>query len=177
MIWNVYSCPVPASVYLLVHPWQRPKEESTVFSLQNNEIFKHSIMILSFLIDRSMQKTQIRLWRCLIRVYTVCHSVCIFWMHYSMVKPPCSNFRGIKANVLSIQTFRILMVNTIKSELCSIHWSVYMPSDIDQFIFSRCHILRSFLHCLAKSYVHGKMLRFCRFQQLNCKGNGHIKFI
>ena len=31
----------------------------------------------------------------LIRVYTVCHSVCIFWMHYSKVKPHCSNFRTI----------------------------------------------------------------------------------
>ena len=29
----------------------------------------------------------------------VCHSVSIFWMHYSMVKPHCSNFRIITANV------------------------------------------------------------------------------
>ena len=31
----------------------------------------------------------------LIRVYTICHSVCIFWMHYSMVVPQCSNFKII----------------------------------------------------------------------------------
>ena len=32
----------------------------------------------------------------LIRVYNVCHSICIFWTHYSMVKPPkCSNCRTI----------------------------------------------------------------------------------
>ena len=30
-------------------------------------------------------------------VYTVCHSVCIFWTHYSMVEPHCSNFRIITA--------------------------------------------------------------------------------
>ena len=29
----------------------------------------------------------------LIRVYTVCHSVCIVWTHYSMVEPHSSNFR------------------------------------------------------------------------------------
>ena len=32
----------------------------------------------------------------LIRVYTVCYFVCIFWMHYSMVKPSCSNFSGVR---------------------------------------------------------------------------------
>ena len=34
----------------------------------------------------------------LIMVYTVCNAVCILWMQYSMVKPPCSNFRVITAN-------------------------------------------------------------------------------
>ena len=29
------------------------------------------------------------------RVYTVCNSVSIFWTHYSMVEPHCSNFRVI----------------------------------------------------------------------------------
>ena len=33
-----------------------------------------------------------------IRAYTVCHSVSIIWMHYSTVKPHCSNFRVITAN-------------------------------------------------------------------------------
>ena len=32
-----------------------------------------------------------------ISVYTVCHSVCIFWTHYSMVEPHCSNFRIVAA--------------------------------------------------------------------------------
>ena len=35
----------------------------------------------------------------LIRVYTVCHSVCIIWTHYSMVEPHSSNFRVITTNV------------------------------------------------------------------------------
>ena len=26
-------------------------------------------------------------------VYTVCHSICIFWMGYNIVKPDCSDFR------------------------------------------------------------------------------------
>ena len=47
--------------------------------------------------DRSGQtvQTQIRL---LLRVYTVCNSLCIFWMHYSKEKPSCSTFRVITAN-------------------------------------------------------------------------------
>ena len=42
----------------------------------------------------------------LIRVYTVCHSVCIIWTHYSMVEPHSSNFRVIATNVLGVQIFR-----------------------------------------------------------------------
>ena len=33
-------------------------------------------------------------------LYTVCHSLCIIWMYYSMVKPPCLNFRVITLNFL-----------------------------------------------------------------------------
>ena len=33
----------------------------------------------------------------LIRVYTVCHSIGMFWTHYSIVEPHCSNFRNITA--------------------------------------------------------------------------------
>ena len=46
----------------------------------------------------------------LIWVCTVCCSVCIFWMHYSMVKPPCSNFMVITANVSGVQIFRSFTV-------------------------------------------------------------------
>ena len=35
----------------------------------------------------------------LIRVYTVCNSLCIFWIHYSKEQPSCSTFRVITANV------------------------------------------------------------------------------
>ena len=34
-----------------------------------------------------------------IRVYTVCHSVCIFWTHHSVVKRHSSNFMIITAIV------------------------------------------------------------------------------
>ena len=42
----------------------------------------------------------------LIRVYTVCHSVCTVWTHYSMVEPRSSNFRVITTNFLSVRIFR-----------------------------------------------------------------------
>ena len=32
------------------------------------------------------------------RVYTVCNSLCIFWMYYSKEKPSCSTFSVITAN-------------------------------------------------------------------------------
>ena len=41
-----------------------------------------------------------------VRVYTVCHSVCIVWTHYSMVEPHSSNFRVITTNILGVRIFR-----------------------------------------------------------------------
>ena len=54
-------------------------------------------------------------WRSsLIRVYTVCHSICIFWTHYSMVKPLCSNFKVITANHSGVRNFGFLQYGTFK---------------------------------------------------------------
>ena len=72
-------------------------------------------MILSFRTDRPGQavQTQIRLLSSLIRVYTVCHSVCIVWTHYSMVEPHSSNFRVITTNFLGVRIFRKFTVFSI----------------------------------------------------------------
>ena len=72
--------------------------------------FDLSVVFLSFRTDRSGQtvQTQIRL----IRVYTVCHSVCIVWTHYSMVEPHSSNFRVITTNFLRVRIFRKFTVLT-----------------------------------------------------------------
>ena len=44
----------------------------------------------------------------LIRVYTVCHSVCIVWTHCSMVelRTSSSNFRLVTTNFLGVRIFR-----------------------------------------------------------------------
>ena len=63
---------------------------------------RNTITILSFRTNRSGQ-TVYR--SSLIRVYTVCHSVCIFWMHYSIVKPPHSNFRVITSKFFGYPNF------------------------------------------------------------------------
>ena len=42
----------------------------------------------------------------LIRIYTVCHSLCIVWTHYYMVDPISPNFRVIITNVLGVPIFR-----------------------------------------------------------------------
>ena len=42
----------------------------------------------------------------LIRVCTVCHSVCIVWTHYSMVGPHSSNFRVIITNFSGVRILR-----------------------------------------------------------------------
>ena len=94
-------------------------------------------MILSFRTDRPGQtvQTKIRLLveeqsdqslHCLpsrsslIWVCTVCHSVCIVWTHYSMVKPHISNFRVITTNVLGVRIFRKFTVIRVVFEIARI---------------------------------------------------------
>ena len=50
-----------------------------------------TVMILSFRTDMPGQTMQTQR-SSLIKVYTVCHSVCIVWSHYSMVEPHSLNF-------------------------------------------------------------------------------------
>ena len=54
-------------------------------------------VFLSFRRDRYGRTVQTQN-RLLIRVYTVCNTLCIFWMHYSMETPSCSTFWVIKIN-------------------------------------------------------------------------------
>ena len=70
---------------------------------------KAIVMILSFRTDRSRQTVQTQI--SLIRVYIVCNSLCIFWVHHSTVNRPCSNLRVITANFSGVQIFRIFTVH------------------------------------------------------------------
>ena len=40
-----------------------------------------------------------------VKVHTIYHSAYIFWTHYTMAKPPCSNFRVITAIFLGCLKF------------------------------------------------------------------------
>ena len=77
--------------------------------------------VMSRLIYRSGQTvyTQISL----IRIYTVCHSICIILLgNYSMVQPPCSKFRVITANVSGVRIFRIFTVPSYAIfQICHLH--------------------------------------------------------
>ena len=48
----------------------------------------NTVIFLSFRTDRSGTTVQTQK-SSLIRVYTVCNSLCIFWMHYFKEKPSC----------------------------------------------------------------------------------------
>ena len=64
---------------------------------------RSTVMILSIRTDMPGQTVQ---RSSLIRVYTVCHSVCIVWTHYSTVEPHSSNFRVITTTILVVRIFR-----------------------------------------------------------------------
>ena len=69
----------------------------------NDITLQCTVMILSFRTDIPGQTVQTQIRLLLIRVYTVCHSVC--WTHYSMVEPHSSNFRVITTNILVVRNW------------------------------------------------------------------------
>ena len=68
-----------------------------------------TVMILSFRTDMPGQTVQTQIRLLLIRVYTVCHSVCIVWTH-STVEPHSSNFIVNTTNFLGVRIFRKITV-------------------------------------------------------------------
>ena len=84
-----------------------------------------TVQILCIGTDRSQQtvQTKIRLLlrkqsdqgrSSLIRVYAVCHSISIFWMHWCNVTSNFSIFRTIMAIVRGVPNFRIFTVSSFK---------------------------------------------------------------
>ena len=83
-----------------------------------------TVMFLSFRTDRSGQTVQTRsdcsYRSSLIRVYTVCHFVCIFWTRYSMVEHLCLIFRVIAVNFPGVQISRNFTVALEANVSCCI---------------------------------------------------------
>ena len=89
--------------------------------------FKVTVMILSFgHICLGKQCRPRSDCSSLIRGYTVCHSVCIVWTHYSIVEPHSSNFRVITTNFLGVRIFRKFTVLS-ESVVMWQMWQWYCP--------------------------------------------------
>ena len=83
----------------------------------------------------------------LIRVYTVCHSVCISWTCYSMVEPHRSNFRVITTNFLGVRIFRKFTVGKDNYKLFFVIFQQsYGPwlMDFDKILFMHWYIWSMF---------------------------------
>ena len=92
-------------------------------------------MLVSFLTvwaeQRGADKDQFRLLLedRLIRVYTVCYSICSFWINLAMEIYTCLNFRKITANFMGVQKYKSFNVVTI------------VP--LNQFILASKHEIKS----------------------------------
>ena len=79
-----------------------------------------TIMILSFRTDGPGQTVQTQIeWQKKCgsgSTLFFCNSLCIFWMHYSKVKPPCSTFRVITANIRVSEFLGILWYVTFTTQ-------------------------------------------------------------
>ena len=122
-----------------------------------------TVMILSFRTDMPGQtvQTQIRLLleSSLIRVYTVCHSSCIVWTHYSMVEPHSSNFRVITTNILGVRILRKFTVIVIHS--------LHEPSTHSIRISCTCGMVTNKLSKTSTNMVLTKQSKFCELRKVN----------
>ena len=79
--------------------------------------FDVNVTILSFRTHRSGQTVQTQ--SSLIRIFTVCFSICIILMKYSKLLPLCLNFRWITGKFSHVRKFRNFMV--LWSQWCEPH--------------------------------------------------------
>ena len=82
---------------------------------QAEPCFKTTVIFLSFRTDRSRKTVQTHIRLLLIRVYTVCNSLCILWMHYSKETPSCSTFKVITINFRVSEILGFLRYRPINS--------------------------------------------------------------
>ena len=66
----------------------------------------YKLPICSYFFNRQVLANRVYQIR-LIRVYTVCYSICIFWTSCPVVKQYCSNFRIIRALSSKFSTYRL----------------------------------------------------------------------
>ena len=70
---------------------QHYTKSSHISSFLNS--FRHPIFYLKTVLhDGNLHLLHFNLME-IYPIYIICHSVCTMWSHYSIVKPPCSNFR------------------------------------------------------------------------------------
>ena len=62
-------------------------------------------------------------------IYAVCYSVYVFWTHFSIVKPRCSNFRMIKTNFSGVRIFRNFLLIKDKDNTFSLSERNETPHD------------------------------------------------
>ena len=93
----------------------------------------------------------------LIRVYNICHSICIFWAHYFIKKRNFFNFRAVKGIIIGVPIFRtfteffiqfVSETHLSNKECCSplIYKMRFFTSSqrrLREFLFSNTHIKHS----------------------------------
>ena len=101
---------------------------------------QYTVLFLSFWTDRLGKQCRPRS-DC---SYTVCYSVYVFWTHFSIVKPRCSNFRMITTNFLGVRIFRKC---TVLMCLVSRHNQVVDTWPIIMSFLPYINIVLLILHC------------------------------
>ena len=128
-------------------------------------------MFLSFRTDRSGQSVQTQI--SLIRVYTVCNFLCIFWMHYSKEKSFCSTFRVITANFWVSEILGCLRYCKIlgdvwffrqisRSEISKLRWAIVMILSCPE------GVVWSLFTLFAQTWLFLGALQYFKFSSANC---------
>ena len=102
----------------------------------------------------------------LIRVYTVCHSVCIVWTHYSTAEPHSSNFRVITTILFFGVSEYLGNLRYVDVEMFGGNWRQDVKNDVKIVILTSC--MTVVLHHSCKTTfpspgcVHGNPGRVCK---------------
>ena len=117
-----FKLEVKTNMLIYVNLWRTAGWAHLIFAAALQNFSSLSVMIQSFRTDRSGQcRPRSNCCSSLIRVYTVCHLVCIFWNHYSIVTlaPVACSFLFLFLFIFSLLTLlrRITLTTLFLSEL------------------------------------------------------------
>ena len=93
----------------------------------------------------------------MIRIFTVCFSICIFWRHFFAIMPICLNFRVITAKISDVPKFRsftviILLLRELNMKIVLYNLS-FLSGILGNTVYINVMIWMLYMYCVTEGVI------------------------